>query len=96
MLVEDELGGSDCADGGDVEVGVTDVNILVGRAELGGVLADVEGSAGGGLVLVPCANVELGRIHERNSNVEDKGTVEFAHKHLLLLIRGAMSIVQWV
>ena len=62
--------------------------------DVGKGVGDVDKVACDGRALVTCAKDELGRIHERNRSVEERGRVDFAHEHLAVGIRSAMSIVE--
>jgi len=65
----------------DVGERVEVVETLVGRADVERGFADV---VEGVVEVVICANVELGRIHERKSMIEGRG-VDLAHRHLLIV-----------
>jgi hypothetical protein len=80
--VEEGSAGPGCVGGSDGGEGIVGVEILSGRDDVERGLAVVVEAVG---EVVICAKVELGRIHERKSMVEDRG-MEFAHRHLLLVV----------
>lgn len=78
---EEDSGTLGCVGAGDVGKGLADVDMLVDREDTEGRVESVVKAVS---PVVTCAKVELGRMHERNTIVEDRGILDFANRHLLL------------